>query len=406
MLTIIFNQELLPLPLLAIAGIEEPDAFYVEIIDSVTRGAKQFKAIIENLDGAKTGKYEQYRDVEITSEGVVIFKGRIESIVPKSHTGEIELMGKDYLGELMQQFIVESYVNTLTSDIVNDLVLKYAPSLTRTNIVATTRTISRTFKGVTAFDAIQELADEDGFDFWSDHIKDFHYKEKAFVSSGLNIEIGISPIFDFKFPQVGRNIINRVMVYGKVVTGVQVAVMVEDRASQSHYGVIKEHLIIDGKIETEAQAEERANAFLNEHAWVVQSGEMVVDGYETLDAGELVYIKVPDHKIDGNFLVIEKRHAVPGTTTINVAEYDVGVEGFLIDLIRRMREQEKKNIDPGAIITRILRFYEDLGVDDPMLKVFRIDINDGFVLGHEVNSELGAAVSFPLGDRTTTTQVV
>jgi hypothetical protein len=435
---------------------------FVETIDSVTKGAKTFTVSLENTDNSITNTYEPYDPAVIQIDGATVFNGRIEEVTPKESSATVGLSGRDYIGDLIGEYIIESYgisqdlqndesagssvvieiadttgfevgdevliqddnnaetalvtavvtdtsitvdslsnsyttaanafvrVGRLGSYIVNDLVSKYATSLTRTGIQTSENKFIVLFKGVTAFDAIQQIADSEGYEFGHDESLDFFYVPRNYENSGLTIDLDTDDVIEYSFPRPGYDIVNRVDIYGATIAGVQIATRSEDLSSMEYYGVIKGQTIIDEKITTLDQAEARAASELAEKAWVVQTGEISVFGYVTLKAGQLVTLQNFDSVPDGQYLVTEIRRQVPpGEAYISVAEYRRELEDVIVDLIKRMREREKENIDEDAVQTKFLNLYETETHTDTIVEIIALNINDGYVAGHEINSICG-----------------
>ena len=432
-----------------------------ETIDSISVGAKTFKCMLENTDNAITDTYDAFDTVIIAIDGTNVFNGRMEEIIPNESEATIEISGKDYIGDLIGEYIIEEYgisadlqnneaagsnvviqiadttgfevddevkveddnasenaiitvvvtntsitvdslsnsyttaanakvtVGRLGSYIVNDLVEKYGVNMSRGGIQTSTDKFIMLFRGLTAFDAIQTIADTEEYEFGQDQNKDFFYQTKTFDDSGLTIDLNTDDVMDYSFPRPGYEIINRVDVYGDTINGVQIAVRDENPTSQSTYGVVRGMTIVDEKITTVLQAEARAAAVLSEKAFVIQVGEISVLGYETLEAGQLVTLNNFESVTAGTFLVTEKVHrSPPGDTFIKVAEYRIELEDVIIDLLKRMRIREKEAIDEDALYTKFMNFYEETSNQDT-ISVIKISINDGYIAGHKTNGKIG-----------------
>jgi len=356
------------------------DFISIKVMDTIA-GSKRFDAVFNDAND-KLGTYTQYADVQILLDSTVIFRGRIESMLPDFETNTIEFSGKDYLGELLDRYIIESYTNKLRSYIVDHVVQNYAPSLTRANITASPASteITRTFK-TTAWDVCVECAAEDGYSFWADVNKDFHYLEKGYTDSGITITLGTDPIRSFSIEESGEEIINRITVYGAGVGASQVAVMKEDPASQEYYGVIKEERIVNTQITTEAEAESIADGFLSENAWTLDIVNLTTIGYETLNAGEKIHLTLGRYNIDEDYLVITKTHEFPShVTKIQVARYAKNLEGLIANLIERILSLERAGVEDDAVIVRFAKFYEELRLTDTIV-ISKRDINDSFLFG-------------------------
>lgn len=433
-----------------------------ETIDSISVGTNTMRCTLENTDDTITSIYTAFDPAIISIDGTNVFNGRIDNLITVESEGILEISGKDYIGDLIGEYIIEEYgisqdmqnnesagssvvieiadttgfevddeihveddngeeanviitavvtntsitvdtlansyttaanatvtVGRLGSWIVNDLVEKYGPAMTRAGIQTSTEKFIILFRGLTAFDAIRHISDTEEWEFGHDQDKVFFYQAKTFEDSGLEIDLDTDDVVNYSFPRPGYDVVNRVDVYGATFGGVQVAARVESLASQVKYGVIRGATIVDEKISTVLQAKARANAILSEKEDVIQVGEIEVMGYETLQAGQLVTLTNFDSVSDGTYLVTEKIHRYPpGTTIVKVAEYRIELENVIVDLIQRMRIREKESIDEDALYTKFMNFYETTGNADT-ISVIQVDINDGYIVGHKTNGKMG-----------------
>lgn len=377
-----------------IDGTQNTDVIESTILDTIA-GAKKFELILAGTD--KFGVYNHYDDVLIGMGDIDIFRGRIESIIPDYDTDRLIIAGRDYLGELLEQNIVEAYTNRLRSYIVDDLVNKYGTSLTRTHIDASPvgSELDYTFK-TTSWDALLKCANEDGYRFWVDVEKDFHYHLRSYQSSGLTLIMGTDDIISFNIEEAAYDVVNKVTVYGKITGASQVAVMVEDLDSQSAYGLIKEKRLIDDKIDTEADAIIYAEAYLAEHAWVLDMITFKCFGYETLNAGETIQVTLPGYNIDGEYIVINKSHEFPShITEIRVAKYAKHLEGIIANMIERLMLLERQFMEDNVIMTKIHRCYEHMEVPD-RIHIEKKDTADAFLIGNDGHCVIGVTL---IGDR-------
>lgn len=280
-------------------------------------------------------------------------------------------------------------------DVVDDLVGKYGLGMTKTGIVATSpEKFIRTFKGVTAFDAIQEIADAEEHEFGHDMDADFYYQLANFEDSGVTLTYGTSDIMRVNVDRVGSDIVNRVDVYGKVISGVPIAARAEDTESQNYYGTpgkprIKGITIIEEKLETDSEAEALGSSIISQKAWRVQMASMDVFGYESLRAGQLITLSGVPGLDNGQYLIIEKEHIYPeAVTTLRLANFKKEFEDFIVNLIKRMRSREKEALDEDATLTKLLNFYENT-TSTETIEVIKVSINDGLIAGHKTNGVIG-----------------
>ena len=312
----------------------------------------------------------------------IAFKGRTETIVPDYDTNTLAVAGRDYTGSLLNRACVESYTTQLRSYIVNDILLKYGTSMTRRSIDNSPAgdTLSYLFK-TSAWDAVVKCAKEDAYRFWTDVDKDFHYHEKGYKDSGITLELGVDDILDYNINEMGSSVVNMVTVYGKESGGTQIIAMVDDVDSQDYYGDIFEKRIVDISIETEADAITVGEKYLDEHSYVLEIVEMKLIGNQTLTAGELITLKIPDVLIDDTYLIIEKRLEYPtGITSIKVAKYAKNLEGLISDMVDKILMLERHFIEESSAVTKIHRVRENVLHKD-LIILDRRASNDSFKIG-------------------------
>jgi len=366
--------------------VSQTDFTSIKVLNTIA-GAQKFDAVFSSAE--KETVFSHYDDVKIYGEsGNTIFRGRIEEMSP-DHTSDItEISGRDYLSELLDKFVVEAYTDKLRSYIVDDIVEKNSTHLTRANVQASPADseITYTYKS-SVWDVLVQCAGEDEYRFWVDVNNDLHYVPKGYTDSGLTLILGTDDIYSFNIEERSKEIINRYTIYGGGTP--QVIVMLEDMESQEYYGIVKEKRIIDDQVDTVALATAQAEAYLAENAWVLDMITFEVDGYETLNAGELIHVTISSHSIDSDYLVIDKMHKFPeNVTTIRVARYAKNLETIISSLIDRLLKLEQSFMDESAIMARIAKIYEYQGQTDT-LKIYSRTVGTSFRLGVTNHCELG-----------------
>lgn len=308
-------------------------------------------------------------------------------------------------------------VGQLGSVIVDDLVSKKAPALTRNGIQTSNQKFIKDFKGITANDAVLEIADAEDFEYGHDITLDFFYQPRLFEDSGLTLILGTDDIVDFDFPRPGYTVVNRVDVYGATIGGVQIGARTENIESQEFYGdgtnnLIKGKTIINENKKTEDECRALGQAILNEFSFVIQRSNIIALGYETLKAGQLITLSGFTSAPNGLYLVLEiTREYPPGLTTLTMAQFFVETEDFIVDLIRRMREREKEALDSTITLTKFLNFYDTLTSADTLI-IEKEAINHTWIAGHPTNGKVGEGFlgvdgqQITVGSNTTITQLI
>ncbi|MHA1876717.1 MAG: LamG-like jellyroll fold domain-containing protein [Promethearchaeota archaeon] len=147
----------------------------------------------------------------------VIFRGILEKIrlKGKENTEILELSGRDYSAR-MQDTTVEPIVFTDTevSSIVTTLMNSSGiDDVTTSKVDTTTTTLKRiSFNHKTLFDAIQELGELSGFQFYVDEFKNLHFEKEKTKSSGVIFDK--TNLLDVTFDKSRKEMVNKVWIYG------------------------------------------------------------------------------------------------------------------------------------------------------------------------------------------------
>ena len=323
----------------------------------------------------------------------IAFKGRVELMLPDYDTDTLELAGRDYISELLSRAVVESYGDptpALRSTMVTDIVLKYGTSMTRRSIddSPTGTEIEYLFK-TSAWDAIVKCAKDDGYKFFADTDKDFHYHVKGWRNSGETIEVGIDDILTYKIIESGADVVNMVTVFGYDDGSDQIIVMGEDLDSQDYYGIINEKRVVDLSIMTEDDAEEFAYKYLDTHSYVLEIVEINMLGKETLTPGDMITLKISALNIDGDYLIIDKILKYPhGITTIKVARYAKHLEGMIADMVDKILMLERYFMEEGSSVLKLHRVNEAILYTDRITLEKRA-ADDSFKIGVSGWSTIG-----------------
>lgn len=366
-------------------GPEDNDEDYIWVFDAEhtdTNGDVKTRLLHHEEGVSFNNAHDLFIDQIIVKRGVSAELAIINAVVTNTSV-TVDTLIRDYENPILT-------VGRPGRFIVDDLLGKFGKGMTKNGIPATSpEKFIKLFKGITAFGALQEIADAERFQFGHDLTGDFFYQPANFEDSGITLTYGSSDILDVMIERVGSEVINRVDVYGKIVGGIQIAARSESIPSQDLFGVIKAELILEEDIETEAEAEALGDSILAEKAFAIQLGTLTVIGQEALRAGQLVTLAGVPGLTDGQYVVIEKEHRSPESITIlRVAQFRVDFEDKMFNLIKRMREREKENLDENATLTKLLNFYEDTTSDDS-IEVFQVNINDGYIAGHRTNGIIG-----------------
>lgn len=145
-----------------------------------------------------------------------IFTGIIEDI---RYTGEgikdkMELSGRDYSARLMDRTVEpEVYTNLTAGSIVKDILNKYVDGITANNVDLSGSPINRiSFNHTPVYDAIKQLADKEGFQFYVDNDKDLHFG--LITGSSSNCVFDSSNVLKGNFRVRRDTVFNDIWIYG------------------------------------------------------------------------------------------------------------------------------------------------------------------------------------------------
>ena len=350
-----------------INSVSIPDFTAIRVTDTIN-GAKQFSVVFaEGRD--KVGDYSSFQDVDILIDTTVIFKGRIDDIVPRYSDDTLIVSGQCYIAELMERIMNTTDGNVFTSIIPSSIVEKIvkggAPvtnaytSITTTSITAGSgAAIDRTFVG-SAYDAVLECAKEDGCRFWVNGAKVFKYEPESTTSSGLSITLGTDPVKLFKVLDNGYDLFNKVYLSGAVVDGSQISKISTDASSISAF-TQRDKIILNPHIIDQNQADDLAAKYLAKHANGTSKLPSIVEmsmpesGYKTLIAGNTVSLTATDYGITtANFLVTNiKRYFPSQMMWLQLTRYDETLPGIIANLGRREILHETTIVDEDPVFDK------------------------------------------------------
>lgn len=324
-------------------------------------------------------------------EQFVAFKGRCDLILPDYDKDILTISGRDYSSVLLNRSIVEAYTTRLRSYIVDDIVSKYGTDLSRGNIddsPASTE-ISYLFKtGV--WESVVKCATDEGYRFWCDVDKAFHYHVKDWHDSDITIETGVDDILNFDITENTDSVVNKINIFGyDDGTGNQVIVSADDLDSQSYYGAICEKRIVDQELLTEDAALEFAYNYLSDHAYVAEIIKIDIIGNETLRPGDLITLKLSSVNVDGKYLIVDKILRHPDNyVTISVTKYAKNLEAVLQNLIEKILNLERAWMDDGSAVLKLHRVNEAILFTDCTTLEKRAT-DDSFKIGVSGKSTIG-----------------
>lgn len=100
---------------------------------------------------------------------------------------EYKISCTDYTRLADRKLVSRSYTSETVEDIIDDIITKYLPTFTATNVVCTTVIDSIAFDYEPFSKCLQRLADITGYDWYIDYDKDVHFFDKTTNTSPFNL---------------------------------------------------------------------------------------------------------------------------------------------------------------------------------------------------------------------------
>ena len=136
---------------------------------SITDKAGSFSLSLPSFSKNIFDKYVLGSDVRIIQEDSVFRGWTLNPVKRKSgRLNAVEISGMSYTARTQKILVTENYTSQAISYIVKDLFAKYAPEYNLDSVVDCNKIISIKFSDVFLFDAIEQLANLSGYDWFID----------------------------------------------------------------------------------------------------------------------------------------------------------------------------------------------------------------------------------------------
>jgi hypothetical protein len=209
-------------PKITIGGSEVSDLLDLNVNKATEKlsASSSFDGTLDNLAGKNKDKYHIGDEVLIYADKVSppttkIFTGILEDIKfsGKGINERINIVGRDYSARLMDRTVEpEIYNNLPAGSIVQDIINKYAPDITTTNVQSGAIIPRIRFNHTPVYNAIQQLAENSDYMFFVDVNKDLNFRDTNDLSTGSTFNSGNAIVGDFKTQR--DTVFNQVWVYG------------------------------------------------------------------------------------------------------------------------------------------------------------------------------------------------
>ena len=296
---------------------EEPGVFACVVNHMLTRGASTFDAtVIRNPDTGTThwriGDGVRIYGEDSAGNDVQQFEGYLEEVVKTSRygTGMAQRMkGRDFRGEMLDRLIYFDFIAYPYHAIFDHIIKNYSSHLTWDGSVqAAAGVISRDFRERNCYEAILDLAEENGFYIWQDMQRRLWVGDTFIDRTGAVLfttdAVG-GRVLSNEVPISMHQLVNQVKVYGDDLAGPpQIQAIRDDINSIAKYQT-RDYLIVDRKIQTIAECQARADYFCDRYKNQVQHMSIDMHGYEDVFPGDIVAVTSSMQNLNADaFLVL------------------------------------------------------------------------------------------------------
>lgn len=165
---------------------------------------------------------------------------------------------------------------------------------------------------------VKKYSTEYGFSSWVDEDEVLHFEPAGGTGAPVNISQSSTPVVEANFDRDSTDIKNKVTVQGS--DGVQVTAV--DSSSVQFYGLSeREDQIVDEQIQTQREAKNRAEGFLEDEAWTDQAITFTVADSQFVDVniGQAITIDWPAEDINAEvFTVSDVKQQEGGLVDVSV----------------------------------------------------------------------------------------
>lgn len=249
---------------------------------------------------------------------------------------------QDYNSFLRSILVNETYVGKTEQEIIDDLFSTYWSDIDTTTYVTSTETLTLEFPRLLLVEALEQLAEISGREWYIDYEKKLHYftpttTEAPFELTddwleGLTSQI---PYGGFRYREDAFKLVNKITV---VYTGGTVTR--NDATSQAEYGIFEDKYV-DKNIDTAAWANLVGDAILAEKAFAKEWGVCSIN-QEGLVVGQKAKITNSLRRLAKYFLIQRLRLKLRGGLTEQV-EIEFGdYQKKLVDLMIAVGQVQRK----------------------------------------------------------------
>ncbi len=300
------------------------DCISANVIRSVTNGISRFTLTLNNDKGKYLDIFNGGEKVDIFADYSVatnqIFRGKIDNIYYSLNDSQgylCTIEGRDY-PEIVDRTVIKESTNEAIDVAIKDVLSNYFSEITFTfwenetwkesGYSESFTQITQNFRNVSGWQCISSICALGEYDCRLDYEGDIWYlrvfSKNSITNSQETAVVGQNILNVSRFGLENDEIRNRITAYGKVDTNVISILTKNDESSQSDLW-IKEEIINDSSLNSNAEMEERVNAVLAEKIIKTKKGSIGVVGMPTIKPGEKMRISVPYCGLDSEYRLTE-----------------------------------------------------------------------------------------------------
>ena len=335
---------------------------------------------VDNSGEDFTGKFQARDEIiflmDFSAGTTVQFKGELEEALPKDQDGlfKIAIKGAHFTAQFLDINASEEYTGAKISDIRKDLIDKYLPGFTYTNIEENEKTIDITFVRLPLLDCFLKLDIEGDEDTFIDFDKDIHTFKRESHNNDNEAVVWNDNLLDLRgLGKDSAEVRNKIQVLGEL-DGLPVVYESEDSSSQTTYRA-KEKIVTDNAVTDEDQAKSLADAERDQLKNPKVQGSADSLFMPQLIPGYMTHVIHPPQKIQARYRPVKFVFHVPDESTTVFFNQERSIPKLFKDRIRKSQEQEK-NVNPFKMKRSYLFSYNDESKTD-LASTSNITFEDG-----------------------------
>ncbi len=347
--------------------------------------------LIDDESNTLRNNLTKFQDIEVFDDtGLVrIFRGVIIDMENEENNNSLfKLFCQDYWYRFGRKHISKTYTNQTASFMVKDIMSTFFPEFTVVGVQATVTTYTYQLRSRNVALFLQELALLEGFVIYVDEIKDIIFKPEKATDSGVHWVFGNGDIYEEKFEEMGRDLVNAVFVEGRGGTppdieGAGANVIDYELVAAANGTILEMPKITDTTLTTADECRDRGETEIKKRNQSPNQGYVIGGLDYAIDVGKVITLTIPHRGYTAaTFLVRSVKHLKAiDKTEVSVIYTSKFNEDLVGDILLQARQLQEIETDDSTLFPAYLSITEQVVVE-VFAKVERRD-NAGAYFGNK-----------------------